>query len=252
MTIAPGPGLAIAIVLLVGVAIAASAIGHLRQERAIGVAALRAVVQLAAVSLVIAAALSSLLWSAVVVVVMFLVAALTSAHRVGALRRWPWVALAMAAGLTPTLTVIFVSGAVPFTGAALVPVVGIIIGGAMMAHTLVGMRAFGTLRERHGAYEAALSLGMSRAEAISEVVADVLPEALVPGQDQTRTVGLVTLPGAYIGVLLGGGSALQAGAAQVLVLLGLVAAQTVTVVVAHLLIRSGRLLPADLRERLRP
>jgi len=30
--------------------------------------------------------------------------------------------------------------------------------------------------------------------------------ALVPGLDQTRTVGLVTLPGAFVGVLLAGAS----------------------------------------------
>ena len=70
-------------------------------------------------------------------------------------------------------------------------------------------------------------------------------QPLVPGLDQTRTVGLVTLPGAFVGVLLGGGTPLQAGAAQVLVLVGLLAAQTITVVVAHRLIRSARLLPDD-------
>jgi putative ABC transport system permease protein len=70
--------------------------------------------------------------------------------------------------------------------------------------------------------------------------------------DQTRTVGLVTLPGAFVGVLLGGGSPVQAGAAQIIVLVGLLATQSITVVVAGLLIRSARLLPADLKERLIP
>jgi putative ABC transport system permease protein len=45
--------------------------------------------------------------------------------------------------------------------------------------------------------------------------------------DQTRTVGLVTLPGAFVGVLLGGGSALQAGATQLLVLIALLAAEAI-------------------------
>jgi UDP-glucose/iron transport system permease protein len=63
-------------------------------------------------------------------------------------------------------------------------------------------------------------------------------------------VGLVTLPGAFVGVLLGGGTPIQAGAAQVLVLLGLLAAETVTVVVAYQLMKASRLLPPDLRSRL--
>jgi putative ABC transport system permease protein len=68
--------------------------------------------------------------------------------------------------------------------------------------------------------------------------------------DQTRTVGLVTLPGAFVGVLLGGGSPIQAGATQVIVLVGLLAAETITIVVAYQLIKASRLLPPDLRSRL--
>lgn len=74
----------------------------------------------------------------------------------------------------------------------------------------------------------------------------------MPGLDQTRTVGLVTLPGAFVGVLLGGGTPAQAGAAQVLVLCGLLATQAIVVVCSQLLIRSARLLPEDLRHALHP
>ena len=66
----------------------------------------------------------------------------------------------------------------------------------------------------------------------------------------STNVGLVTLPGAFVGVLLGGGSALQAGASQMLVLLGILAGQAVTIVVAHRFMMQGRLLPSDLKEKL--
>jgi len=62
----------------------------------------------------------------------------------------------------------------------------------------------------------------------------------------------VTLPGAFVGVLLGGGSALQAGAAQALVLIGILAGQAVTVIVAHELIKGAKLLPEDLTSKLHP
>ncbi|WP_091533047.1 ABC transporter permease [Microlunatus soli] len=239
-------------VVLVALAITASLIGRLRQQKAIGLAAGRAVLQLAVVSLIITAALSHLVWSAVFALFMYSVAVFTSSRRIGAGRCWPWVAISMLVGLLPTLAVIFASRAVPFNGPSLVPVAGIIIGGTMTATTLAGRRVFAALREEHGSYEAGLSIGLTRAESISEVIRRRLPEALVPGQDQTRTVGLVTLPGAFIGVLLGGGSPVQAGAAQLLVLFGLLSAQTITVVVAHLFIRSGRLLPKDLITALQP
>ena len=96
----------------------------------------------------------------------------------------------------------------------------------MNGHTLACRRAFDALRDEHPQYEAALSLGLTRSQAIGEVVHRRVPEALIPGLDQVRTAGVVTLPGAFIGVLLGGGSPAQAAAAQVLVLVGIMAAQT--------------------------
>jgi len=246
----PGTGLAVALVLLVALAVGASLVGRLRVARSVATAALRAVVQLAVVALVITAVLSHLVWSLLFAAVMFTIAVVTSARRVDAPRAWPWVAVAMAAGVLPVLAVVFLSGTVPWNGASLVPMAGIIIGGTMSAHSLLGRRVFAALREERGSYEAALAIGLPRPAAITEVIGRRLPEALVPGLDQTRTVGLVTLPGAFVGVLLGGGSPAQAGAAQVVVLVGLLAAQTLTVVVAHHLVRASLLLPDDLRAQL--
>ena len=77
----PDLRLAVVLVLLVAVAVAASYVGGLGVEREQVVAAVRAVVQLAVVSLVIAAALRSLLWSFAFVGLMYLVASFTSAKR---------------------------------------------------------------------------------------------------------------------------------------------------------------------------
>lgn len=144
------------------------------------------------------------------------------------------------------LVVIFASGAVPWTGAAIVPMAGIVIGGAMTANSLNGRRCFAALREERDSYEGALALGLPVPVAVRLVVARHRAESLVPGLDQTRTVGLVTLPGAFVGVLLGGGSPTQAGAAQILVLVGLLAAQTVVVVVGAWLVGRGLMVPPDL------
>ena len=246
----PGPALAVALVMLLAVAVVGSWLGGLGRQRQVATAAGRALVQLTVVSLIIAAVLSQVIWSLVFSAVMVAIATVTSARRIEAPNAWLWVGVAIVAGVVPTLTVIFLSGAVPWTGAALVPVAGIIIGGAMTASSLTGRRVFAALRDERGELEAGLAVGLPRPAAIDEVMGRHLPEALVPGLDQTRTVGLVTLPGAFVGVLLGGGSPIQAGAAQLLVLVGLLATQTITIVVAGRLIRVARLLPRDLRESL--
>ncbi|HEY6934865.1 MAG TPA: ABC transporter permease [Marmoricola sp.] len=249
VVIAPSPTwqLAVVLVVLLAIALAAATVGRLGVRRMQLLAAIRATVQLGVVSLVIAAALRSVWWSAAFAALMFAVASLTSTRRIGVpLPGITLVGLAILCGALPVLALILGSGVIPFNGAGLVPTAGIIIGNAMTGATLTGRRAFDELKSQAGTYEAALAIGLPSPEAAYEVVGPTAREALIPSIDQTRTVGLVTLPGAFIGVLLGGGSAVQAGAAQLLVLIGVLAAQAITAAVLLQLVSRGRLVRRDL------
>ncbi len=252
VTIDPGWPVAVAIVLLLTLTITMYVLGDLPHPRSTVVAAARAMVQLSIAALVIASVVSSLALSVLLLCGMFVVAVVTTVRRVEARAAWPWACVAMLAGLLPVVTIILVTRTVPPTGIALVPVVGILAGNTMNGHTLACRRSFAALREEQGQYEAALSIGLTRSQAVGEVIHRRVPEALIPGLDQVRTAGVVTLPGAFIGVLLGGGTPAQAAAAQVLVLMGIMAAQTTTAVVAERLIGKGLLLPDDLKATLRP
>lgn len=249
LTTAPDPDWRLAVVLLVLVAVAASTsrLADLGVERDHVTAAARAVLQLAVVATVIATVMESLWGSLAFVLLMFVVAAATSHRRIGAPRHQSlWTALAVAAGALPVIVLCLGSGVIPFNGAGVIPISGIVIGGAMTASTLTGRRAFDELSAHQGSYEAALALGLPSPAAAHLVVQPTAREALTPGLDQTRTVGLVTLPGAFVGVLLGGGTALEAGAAQVLVLIGLLAAQALTSASTLRLIATGRVVRRDL------
>jgi putative ABC transport system permease protein len=72
-----------------------------------------------------------------------------------------------------------------------------------------------------------------------EIIGQSAANALLPNLDSTRTVGLVTLPGAFVGVLLSTGSAAQAGAVQILVLIALLLSQTCGVAITIELIARG-------------
>lgn len=251
-TAAPAPDwrLAVVLLVLVAVAVTASRLGHLGVERTQVTAAARAVAQLAVVSLVIAAALRSVGWSLAFVALMFIVASVTAAGRVGAPRsQLPWVMAAVASGAVPVLVLVLGSGTVPFNGPGIIPIAGIVIGNTMTAATLTGRRAYDEIQGRFGSYEAGLALGLTSSAAAYEVIQPTAKEALTPGLDQTRTVGLVTLPGAFIGVLLGGGTAVEAGAAQVLVLIGVMAGQALTAAVLLRLVAAGRVVREDLADR---
>jgi putative ABC transport system permease protein len=251
-TIVVGWGLGLALLVLTAVTVAVATAGRLGVSLASGVAVGRAVLQLALVSSVIVAVVGS--WPATVafVALMFGVASWTAGRRMTRDRSGLAAALPILAGTVPVLVVVGVTGAVPLTGVAVVPVAGIVIGGAMTATSLAGRRALDQLTDRRGEYEAALSLGFLDRDAAIEVIRPSARDALVPALDQTRTVGLVTLPGAFVGVLLGSGDPVQAGAAQVLVLVGLLAAETIAVLVAIELIARGGIRRADSSGPVRP
>jgi putative ABC transport system permease protein len=58
-------------------------------------------------------------------------------------------------------------------------------------------------------------------------------------------VGLVTLPGAFVGMLLGGAGPIAAGAVQLFVLVSLLAVETIAVVLVLELIARGRICHED-------
>jgi putative ABC transport system permease protein len=237
--IAIGPAFAVVLAVLVTAAALAARAAHLRLSRPIVTAGVRAVIQLAAVSLVITWVLRAWGLTAAFIALMVGVAAATSARRIGRHRSANWAALAIVAGAGPVCALVVAAGTVPAKPIAVVPVAGILIGGAMTATSLAGRAAMDDLTGRRGEYEALLSLGFTEPDAVRELCRPSVSRALHPALDQTRTVGLVTLPGAFVGVLLGGGSPLAAGATQLLVLVGLLLAETVAIVVVTELIAHG-------------
>ena len=247
MSVSVGPALAVVLIVLAGVAATLSAVAKVGRPRDILVAAARAVVQLAVVSTLIGVVLRSGWLTAAFLLLMATVATATSARRVTGTRhrRGWWCGLPIVAGVLPVLGLIAVTRVVPWRTVAVLPVAGILLGGAMTATSLAGRRIADELRAHWGEYEALLALGFSRREAARLMTRPAASLALLPGLDQTRTVGLVTLPGAFVGVLLAGAPPWQAGAAQVLVLIGLLLAQTTAVAAVVELVAADLLRPDE-------
>ncbi|RFU86994.1 ABC transporter permease [Streptomyces triticagri] len=240
--------LAVVMAVLLAAAVAGAAWARFKDARGrrrywkdIGAAGLRATLQLGAVSLLIGSVIRVLPLSLAFMMLMFAVATRTAGRRITADATWKWAAAPIAAGVIPVLAMLTLTGLVPLEGLALIPVAGILIGGALTATVLAGRRALDELRDRRGEVEAALALGFPDRDARTEIARPAASEALIPGLDQTRTVGLVTLPGAFVGMLLGGSSPVQAGAVQLFVLIALMAVQTVAVAVTLELVTRGLL-----------
>ncbi|MEO7260230.1 MAG: ABC transporter permease [Jatrophihabitantaceae bacterium] len=238
--------LAVGLVALLAIATGVSYAGGLNRHRDLLVASLRAVLQLAFVAAALRGVFAAPLTSVAVIAVMFTVASWTAARRLraseGALVA---VVLSCGAGASVVIAIIVALPTLDRDVRNLVAVSGIVLGGTMTAATLAGRHLSEGLRRRRDEVEAWLSIGATPRQAVREVARWSGSEALVPVLDQTRTVGLVTLPGAFVGALLGGASAADAARFQIVVLVGLLCAQVITVVLLTYLLGAPRTLPAE-------
>ena len=221
--------LVLVVAVLAGLAALVSHFGRLQPARKDLGAALRATVQLGVVGLLITVVLRSWWLTAAFVLLMLTVASVTAGRRLVPTGRWWVAAVPVWAGAVPVGLALMASGLIPLAEVSVVPVLGILVGNAMTATTLAGRRTLDALSGRRGEVEAALSIGLETRDARVLVARDDAGLALLPGLDQTRTVGIVTLPGAFVGVLLGGATPLQAAAVQLVVLAALLLVQSVAV-----------------------
>jgi putative ABC transport system permease protein len=232
MTHLPPPaasGLAVALLLVVAVVV--DRVAGLRQARQVTIAGLRAVVQLAAVGLVVAAVFRSPALAPLYLLVVLTAASWTSGRRLGRDRRLVAVAAcAIAAGAAATTAIVFGTGALTVSAQTSVPFIAQLVGGAMTATSLAGQRFTDDVHAGWAEIEGWLAIGATPSQAVEAMGRHAAARALVPAIDQTRNVGLVVLPGAYVGLLLGGASPLEAGRIQLLVLVGLLAAETIAAV----------------------
>ncbi|MBT2420440.1 ABC transporter permease [Streptomyces sp. ISL-22] len=236
---------ALAVLLIAATAVVAvfrlSPDGSHRRTREILTAGVRAAAQLAAVSLVVGVAVRHTAALLGFLFLMSAVATRTAGRRITPNHTWWWAALPIAAPVAPVVVGLVLAGLLTVPGIAIVPVTGILIGGALTATVLAGRRALDELTQRHGEVEAGLALGLPERDARLEVSRGAASDALLPALDQTRTVGLVTLPGAFVGMLLAGASPLLAGAVQVFVLIALLAVEALAVALTVELVARRRL-----------
>ncbi|MCU1573256.1 MAG: transporter permease [Micrococcaceae bacterium] len=213
--------------ILLGILLAAAAavwqVGLARRATDMVVAGARALLQLGLVALLIAWLAGRPGPALLFVSLMFAVATWTSGRRIAPRGRWWLAAVPIAAGVLPVGALMFATGVLPWDALALIAVLGQQIGGAMATTTVAGRRVRDELVLRHGEVEAAVALGFTWQAARLLPARPAAGEAVLPALDQTRTAGMVTLPGAFVGLVLGGAAPLDAGMIQLLVLVSLLA-----------------------------
>jgi putative ABC transport system permease protein len=231
---------------LVVVAIVLSRVGSLGLERDIAISALQAAAQLTAVGAIVALVFEHGGLAAAFVAVMLGTATLTSGRRLrgvahARLRAGAAIALGAATGIVPLLA----TGAFATTAREVIPVAGILIGGAMAATSVTGRRLVEQVTDDIATIETRLALGVPVKTALAGAVRRSATTGLIPLIDQTKNVGLVTLPGTFVGLVLGGASAAEAARVQLTVLLALLAVEVVAALTVTRLVVAGVTAPGE-------
>jgi putative ABC transport system permease protein len=208
-------------------------------------AVLRGSVQLALVGLALRGVLQAPPTVAAALLVMLTTATWTAGGRLKVLPKARRTAvIACSSGAAVALVVVFALGVLPFQARYVVALGGIVIGNTMTGATLAGRHLIAGMRARRDEIEAWLSIGATPRQALRDIARTAAGEALIPALDQTRTTGLVTLPGAFIGALLGGANPTQAARFQLVVLVALIAAEAVVSVIVVYLLGAPEQIPA--------
>ncbi len=189
----------------------------------------RGAVQLAVISVILSGIITSPLWIGLALAVMLCIAASVATGRVGWSRR---AALTMSSSIVAGVLVagvtVFTTGALEFTSRYALAIGAIIIGNAMSIATLTGRMFTSAVIDHWDEVEGWLALGAPPRASTVYLARRAVREALVPTVDQTRTTGLVVLPGAFVGAIFGGISPIEAGRFQLVVLAAILAAGSVT------------------------
>ena len=216
-----------AFVLLAAVALGVMSLNGVHVRRDFLGAAVRSIAQLTLVAFIVAWVFANPAGVVVYLVVMLAAAAFTSARRVRLAWREAWLcAVPIALGAALAVGPVLITGALPVEARTVLPFTAQIIGGSMTAVSLAGSRFRDDTLAEWEVVEGYLALGATPQQAVTSLGRRSVERSLIPSLDQMRSAGLVVLPGAFVGMLLGGATPAEAAQVQLLVLFALIAAAT--------------------------
>lgn len=209
------------------------------------VAIMRGALQLAVISVILSGIIANPVLIGVALVVMLAIASSVASGRIGwSMHAWVAMTTSIVAGVVAATLVVFLSGALEFTPRYALAIGAIVIGNAMSIATLTGRLFRSAVSDHWDEVEGWLALGATPRQSTISLARHAVRGALIPSIDQTKTTGLVVLPGAFVGAIFGGISPLEAGRFQIVVLATIIAAGSITAVLVAAWMGNVRTKPA--------
>ncbi|XP_047956134.1 protein ALUMINUM SENSITIVE 3 [Salvia hispanica] len=221
----------VAALAVVAMAIALSYFQKLGLEWEMAYSIFRAFLQLSIIGFVLEFIFNqeNAIWILMAYLFMVSVAGYTAGERAKHVPRGKYVAGAsILVGTGITMFVLVVLHVFPFTPRYIIPVAGMMVGNAMTVTGVTMKKLRDDIKIQMNLVETALALGATPRQATLQQVKRSLVIALSPVLDNAKTVGLISLPGAMTGLIMGGASPLEAIQLQIVVMNMLMGASTVS------------------------
>ncbi|MED6136609.1 Agglutinin-like protein 3 [Stylosanthes scabra] len=172
-------------------------------------------------------------WIILAYLFMVSVAGYTAGQRAKYVPRGKYVAFAsILTGTAVTMFMLVILNVFPFTPRYIIPVAGMLVGNAMTVTGVTMKRLRDDIKTQINLVETALALGATPRQASHQQLKRSLVIALSPVIDNTKTVGLISLPGAMTGLIMGGASPLEAIQLQIVVMNMMIGASTMSSIMA--------------------
>ncbi|CAI5528407.1 unnamed protein product [Closterium sp. Naga37s-1] len=174
------------------------------------------------------------------VVIMVLAAAHTASKRAKRVAGGSWVALlAIGAAVTLAFSLLAALQVVPLRPGFVIPITGLVVGSSMTIAANTMQRLADDFQQRRGEVEAALALGASQWQASLPLIRKAVAVGFGPTLDYIKTYGVIQLPGAMVGMLMGGMPPQEAVNLQLTVTFFLLVPMALTTVVSAVLTARG-------------
>ncbi|MBN1432312.1 MAG: iron export ABC transporter permease subunit FetB [Methanomicrobiaceae archaeon] len=229
-------------IVLVAVVIGLLWLKKLGLEKDLAVAVARAVVQLMAMVVIIAFIFETgnLVLVTAMLLFMMAFAARISAERAEKLENPFWVTFpSIAAGSGLIIVILVISGVIPMTAEYIIPLGSMAVGGTMIVCSLVLNRYFAELSSNRSLIEAAMCLGADNEEAILPHIRQSVRASLIPSVDRMKSLGIVILPGAMAGMLIGGVNPLWAAEYQLVIMFMIFSSEALSALIAVTLVKKN-------------
>lgn len=133
------------------------------------------------------------------------------------------------------LAILIISGSLKFIPSQVIPLTGMIAGNSMSAIGIAYRNLIQSYSDNYQKIQEKLALGADTRQASSSIIKKTIKQGLLPVLDQSKTMGLVSIPGMMTGLLLAGIEPIKTIIYQIMIIFVFISTTSISIFISTLL-----------------